>query len=472
MPRIRIAVDPALKAKFGPEICWAWRFVLSGIGLAWEEVPADSANFDIGYFCNDIPEGKCKIYIRANAAFWQDNSTAGLYEISKNSPIEKSGRVIFEQDIIFFLFWLLSGRQESRLPKDKHGQVVLAKDERRSKEILALALASDTGLKLEKCLMNSGFAPLVPRWPEGKAMAACVSHDVDYPEIVRWLEPLRIIQRQGLKGFKGSYEIFSAGRNHWNFTRWVSLEKALGISSAFYFMATQGSLYKYATGTPDAFYDIKERRFRGAFNLLNEDGFEIGLHASYRAFESKDKFSGEKLALEEASGREVSGNRHHYLHLNPAAPEETLLLHEKIGLKYDTSLMHERYLGFRRGSAWPFYPFSPQEKREIKVLQLPTVWMDNQLFGYAKDNPGERDEILRSLAKRVAGQGGCFLINIHDYVFDEVLFPDWRDTYVRLWEYLSGRRDCWFERPCVVAGHWAGRYARILAESRGLSEGC
>ncbi len=54
MKRLRIAIDPQLKYKYGPEICWSWRLLLSGIGFLWEEVSIESSKCDIAY----VPEPK------------------------------------------------------------------------------------------------------------------------------------------------------------------------------------------------------------------------------------------------------------------------------------------------------------------------------------------------------------------------------------------------------------------------------
>jgi hypothetical protein len=175
--------------------------------------------------------------------------------------------------------------------------------------------------------------------------------------------------------------------------------------------------------------------------------------------------------LEEASGQPVVGNRHHYWHLNPDNVEETLLIYEQIGLKYDASLIHERYLGWRRGLSQPFFPFHQAERRELKTLQIPTSWMDDQLFGHQADNPGGRLELLQTLADRVVEQGGCLLIDIHDYVFDQALFPNWTLVFHRLWEYLLQRGDFWFGTPAQIAEHWATRSASLVQASQGLDKG-
>jgi hypothetical protein len=249
------------------------------------------------------------------------------------------------------------------------------------------------------------------------------------------------------------------------------MEKSLGIKSAFYFCTRQGSLLRYALGVPDPFYDVRSSHFRNLFRDLTEDGIEIGLHSSYLAFRDQEIFFAERRLLQQCSGQEISGNRHHYWHLNPQDVESTLLLHEKVGFKYDLSLGHDRYIGWRRGSSWPFFPFQQAEKREIKTLQISTNWMDDQLFKYLRYNPGDRLATLQTLIDRTAKQGGCFVADIHNYVFDDAMYPNWRKTYFWVLKQITARREFWIATPEEVANHWITRYSSILAASIGLTAG-
>jgi hypothetical protein len=381
------------------------------------------------------------------------------------------GRVTCRRDLIFDVFWLVTGQEERHWPRDRHGFFDLTSTWVLRAQALRQALASQISGWLERTLLDLGCPPPTPRWPGGKRAAAGAGHDVDYPEVVRWLEPLRIVMRQGRPGLQPALEVLAGRRSHWHFSDWVEFEKRLQTRSAFYFVARRGSLFEYAAGTPDSFYDVTSRRFQRVLRSLIEAGFEVGLHASYLAYQSREKFAAEKHRLEEASGHPVAGNRHHYWHLNPHDVEETLLIHEHVGLAYDSSLIHERYLGWRRGLAHPFFPFHQQQRRELRTLQVPVAWMDDQLFGHWNDGQGDRFQALQELADRAALVGGCLLVDVHDYVFDDVLFPGWRQAYRRLWEHLLGRGDFWIATPAEIAGHWAARHAALVQASHGLQAG-
>jgi hypothetical protein len=484
--RIRIAVEPELTETYGPEIYWCWRTLLVGSGWRWVEVPIGS-DCDIAYVSQPEQAPTAQLCIQADANAWirpslhrldrvqHPNGLSHLVfqsqAVSPDPDYTFDNRVICSRDLIFDLFWLATGQEEQYWPTDNHGFLDLTGTAVLHEKLLHQAPASQIIRWFEKTLIKLGYPPPIPRWPADKRAAAAVGHDVDYPEIKRWLEPVRIVARQGWQGLGPALAVLSGRLHHWQFPAWVELEKHLQTRSAFYFVPRQGGLLEYATGTPDPFYDVTSPRFRELFHCLTAEGFEVGLHPSYLAYQSREKFAAEKERLEEASGQVIVGNRHHYWHLNPEDVEETLLIHEQVGLKYDTSLIHNRYLGWRRGLSQPYFPFHQGERRQLKTLQIPTAWMDDQLFGLQADNPGERCAVLRNLADRTAEQGGCLLIDIHDYVFEEALFPGWTQTYRQLWEYLLGRGDFWFATPAQIAEHWINRSIGIVEASQGLTQG-
>jgi hypothetical protein len=486
MKRLRIAIDQQLAARHGPQIHWVWRLLLTGIGWTWEEVSLDNV-CDIAYVSDPVEAPKARLCIRANPAAWARPDVYRLGRVERCDGVmllrfegdgsmaeairADQGQVICHRDLVFDTFWLVSGQEERHWPQDGHGFFDLTGTAVLREHVLRQAMASQTIVWLQKALLNLGCSPPVPRWPHNKRAAASVGHDVDYPEVNRWLEPVRIVARQGVQELGSALDVLVGRRHHWHFRDWVEMEKRLQTRSTFYFVPRQGSLLEYATGRPDPFYDITSERFRQLFRYLSEEGFEIGLQASYLAYQSKDTFAAEKQRLEEVIGRPVVGNHHHYWHLNPQDIEQTLLIHEQVGLEYDSSLVHDRYLGWRRGLSWPFFPFHQGEQREVKTLQIPTAWMDDQLFGQRMHNPGPPWENLRALADRAAEQGGCMHIDVHDYVFDDALFPGWAATYRCLWEYLLDSGDFWFTTSDQIAKHWTDRYTGLVQASSGLREG-
>jgi hypothetical protein len=394
--------------------------------------------------------------------YQEENASSSIFHVHNSC-------LICERDIIFDVFWLVTGQGEKHLSKNKQGFFSLDESQNSWKRVFQSAIASNIGTELESRIFNLGFSERIPRWPHQKKAAACFTHDVDYPEIKRLLEPVRIIMRNGFKGLHQAVSVISGAKTHWNFKSWVEMEKDLGVRSAFYFVPRKGSVLQYALGVPDPFYDVTSKRYKDLFRYLTEEGVEIGLHSSYCAYQSEMKFFSERKILQQSSGQKIYGNRHHYWHLDPDDSESTLLLHEKSGIKYDTSLGHERYIGWRRGLSWPYFPFYQAEKRELKTLQIPTTWMDDHLFGHLQHNPGDRLETLQSLVNKTVDHEGCFVANIHNYVFDDALYPGMRKIYFWLLKHLVEHSNFWIATPNEIADHWKKRYVSILQASEGLT---
>ena len=482
-PTFFIALDPILE-RFRPEITYTWRTLLVGMGYAWIEEPWNSAPVDIAYTTDPALAPPARLLIRAEperwacpvrevldgvevSSGWTRPRFAGLSEHGPLITVQR-GQVIIERDVVFDVFWLLSGQEEYQRPRSRHGYLDLSGTATLEFGVLRQALASAIGQRLEAQLVELGHGPGMPRWPHSARLAAACGHDVDYPEILRWIEPLRILARQGSGGLRTAAAVALGKHSHWHFRSWMDLESRFGARSAFYFVARKGSLLEYATGLPDSFYDIRAPRFRALFRELAAEGWEIGLQASYLAHTSAEKFAAERALLAEVSGQPIQGNRHHYWRLDLQNPEDTLLLHEQVGFAYDASLTHNRYLGWRRGSSWPFYPWHQGQRRPLGTLQLPTAWMDDHLFGQRADNPGDRRVLLQNLVETTARQGGLLLVDIHDYVYDDALFPGWAAAYRDVWEQLFARGDVWFATPGAIATHWADRQAALERASIGL----
>jgi hypothetical protein len=212
--------------------------------------------------------------------------------------------------------------------------------------------------------------------------------------------------------------------NFWKFAEWVEFGKLNDTRPAFFFMATKGSLFKYALGTPDGFYDVRAPEFRELFRYLRDEGCEIGLHASYNAYLRPNQLRREKQALEEVSGVPIDGNRHHYWHLDPKAPHETLLKHEEAAFLYDSSLALEYYPGYRRGICHPFRPFHPGERRELNLVELPPAWMDDHFDRRLEHNKiAHPEDYASNLVNAARATNGVVVVDYHQRGMNSDFYP-------------------------------------------------
>jgi len=99
-------------------------------------------------------------------------------------------------------------------------------------------------------------------------------------------------------------------------------------------------------------------------------GFEIGLHASYRARERPGAIAQEAAPLDHPQGL-----RHHYLRCDPDRLAAEL---RHAGLRYDSSIGWASQPGLRAGTPYP-YRLWDAERREPGGWELPLVVMDATL---------------------------------------------------------------------------------------------
>jgi hypothetical protein len=308
-------------------------------------------------------------------------------------------------------------------------------------------------------------------WPDNKQYAVVFTHDVDYPEIIRWVEVMRAAVSPNKETLRKIWEIIIGKINYWCFDQWMDIESAAGVRSAFYFSGFKGSLLRYLLKAPDTFYDIKNEKYRKLFLRLISNGFEIGLHASYNAYRSYKSFNGEKSTLESIIGQKVSSNRHHYWHADPEGFFLTIKLQHKIGLTCDTSLGLEQRSGFRYSIAAPFQIFDLDNQESIPIVELPAALMDYHLFGYgSKSYLGNSFREIDQLLEQVKTNNGVFVVNYHVRGFNQTMFPGWRKTYEYILGKVSADSDCWCALPSEVADSYLRRQLRLEENSMQISE--
>ena len=366
------------------------------------------------------------------------------------------------RDIILTAFYFLSGWQEKFISRNWD-------DFHRVEDCYAVQAKTYTKpvINLYAALLQRAFAsggdPL-PVWPDGKKYAVAFTHDVDYPEMVRWIECLRYLAKNKTKSsFKKVGEIVCGKESFWRFQDCMDLEKQRGFISSFFFCGLKrGSLLRYAFKAPDPFYDIEKNHFKELIRRLDQDGFEVGMHSSFLSSESEAMFLDEKARVEKVLGKPVHGNRHHYLRMNPNDTPETARMHERAGLLYDSSLAFERKAGFRRGAASPFHLYDPVSQKALNVLEVAPTLMDDHLFGYRRYNetPHWQSEV-NSLIKTVKEAAGVLVIVYHPRVMNDTFYPGWGRSF-RYWiEKIAEGGEYYCDTLAHISKHWLERSQKL-----------
>jgi hypothetical protein len=443
-----VAIHPALEES-GPEVAYVLRTLLRLAGVGWEMYRDESGDgADIYYGPGPLP-ANAALAVAGNGRALRSADGADPVAVRENAGrptldfgeagggAEVDGGLRFDADIVFASYWLLTGAREHTFARDRWDNLEVAGSALASCRLLERPLVSVYAALLRQVLEARGFAPRPLPWTTGGTRAAlALTHDVDYPQILRAIETVRLLRERGPRAARLIADVWRGRSHFWHFPAWVELAAGLGGAPAFYFMARRGSLAEYELGTPDAFYDIASKPFRELFGELTGAGAEIGLHASYHAHRGSERIRAEKQRLEELAGVDVAGNRHHYWHLDPADPAGTLRHHERAGMMYDSSLAFEFHPGFRRGTCHPYRPFHPGERRELSLVELPPTWMDDHFDRRLVKN-GIVDPVAAAdtLLGAVRSTGGVAVLDYHVRGMNEDFFP----RYGRwLREYLEG----------------------------------
>ncbi len=375
-----------------------------------------------------------------------------------------AGRIHFPADIVFASYWLLTGAVEPTYPRSRFDDLDLDASVLVRDGLLARPMVSLYAARLRAQLDPNGTRALPWAWEGADTRyAVAFTHDVDYPELIRPIEVLRVLKERGLRGAALAARVARGKSHFWTFREWMPLTARYGTRSCFYFMARQGSLLQYAMGTPDDFYDVRTPRFQRLFAELRDAGCEIGLHASFHAHRSGDILRREVQRIAEAAGVECAGNRHHYWHLDPDAPNETLRRHAEAGLRYDSSLGLEYYPGFRRGICHPFRPFHPGLRAPLPIVQLPPAWMDDHFDRrLARNGISDPDAGARQLLQAASETHGIVVLDYHSRGMNAEFYP-------RYGPWLDRFAEQHFDR--AVRGMTPGEiHEAFLARERQLAE--
>lgn len=309
-----------------------------------------------------------------------------------------------------------------------------------------------------------------PRWPDGRSAAIALSHDVDRPDRYALLEsawrPWRF--RRSPRGYVETTLGLARARfrdrdprDQWRFDDVVAFERGLDVRSTFYFSVTPFHR-SWADGV-DVAYDAGSTRFRRVMHALVDAGFEVGLHASYNAFESAARLRTERERLSRLAGAEVRGLRHHYWHLGPDIAR-TLRYHEEAGFSYDASIAFNERSGFRRSVALPFQPFDDVLGRPLRTVQVPSFAMDAGVFSTTNEVEAAVEQVM-GLVDAIAAGGGVGAINWHAEASAPRGAPlrPWALAYQEIVRRLVARPEIWVAPLAEIDAWWRGRTAAIEA---------
>ena len=241
-----------------------------------------------------------------------------------------------------------------------------------------------------------------------------LSHDVDWrlqgPPIEHILERKDRFEQELFENTKPE-------NLYRNIPEYMEIEEKFDVRSTFFFRTfyENGNVLDYED-------DIKQ---------LQKLDWEIGLHTNPSSINDLDKIRLEKEKLESISGKQIIGNRVHYLNYNSELPEKL----EKLGFSYDSSLRHskdiidEKEMGYSRING---------------IIEFPVTLMDAYLFTYMKI---QEDGIIPEFQKTLDLGRSLSENNVISVIWhDNVLKMKGGRMYKQILEFLTSQDDVEIKR--------------------------
>ena len=257
-------------------------------------------------------------------------------------------------------------------------------------------------------------------WPDNKRFAVCLTHDVD-----RIKKTYQYITKSKNGNIRQIRQLFTSGNPYWGFPIIMDLEDKFHVRSTFFFLQESKKinlLRPKEWALSGGKYRFDNKKVYEIIQILNRNGWEIGLHGSYESCKREDLLREEKKELQQVLGTEVIGIRQHYLQLE--VPQTWKIQHE-VGFLYDASFGFRDRIGFRDERYLPFYPL------DNSLLEIPLALMDGALFSNHGSEAAVWGECL-NLIKTAEKQGGLLTVLWHQRVFNENEFPGWGNVYTKI----------------------------------------
>jgi peptidoglycan/xylan/chitin deacetylase (PgdA/CDA1 family) len=249
----------------------------------------------------------------------------------------------------------------------------------------------------------------------------CLTHDVD-----RVRKTFQYVTHDLRRGrFRNLSGLWASRDPYWMIPDLMALEDSYGVRSTFFFL--EESLRPHPLEPRSWVLSLGRYRFdepaiAEMIRKLDAEGWEIGLHGSYRSFQCLELLRREKARLEAVLGKPVIGIRQHYLNLEVP---DTWKLQRRAGLLYDASFGYTRSLGWRDGRYQPF--IDP----DSNMVVIPLVIMECNVLGRG-NTPQEEWAICERLLDEAEQQSALLSVLWHQRIFNDREFPGWGGLYEQI----------------------------------------
>lgn len=284
-----------------------------------------------------------------------------------------------------------------------------------------------------------------PFWPENKEFCLCLTHDIDC------LKPNHF-QKINIKPYKKILmKISPKFSSAWDFSNIINIEKKFGGKSSFFILALSPNELDFNYHLEEIVDEIK---------IIEDEGFDIGLHGGHSAFRDNKKMAQEKEKLSQYVKMKIWGYRNHCLKFDIPL---TYYLLESCNFKYDSTYGYPDRIGFRNGLCYPFYPFDIIRKRYFNILEIPLTIMDATLFHYMKLDINAAWIHVKRLIDNTRICNGVITILWHNTYF----YGDYLKFYLKLLSYAN-ENSAWIIDAKTLYHHWTSNFGNYIKQNEDI----
>ena len=190
-------------------------------------------------------------------------------------------------------------------------------------------------------------------------------------------------------------------------------------------------------GEYDCTYDVNDALVAHIVKMIRDAGMEVGLHGSYRSYDSPEIYCAEKDRLEKVAGTAVRSGRQHFLRFNllknyvnagyssyggqdsrqmmEMTHPSTLEVWQAAGLRDDYTLGYAEQPGFRCGTCHPYPLYDLVNDQVTGIMEHPLILMDGTLFDYLKLDTEDCRKTAARLLERCRAVEGDFVFLWHNH---------------------------------------------------------
>jgi hypothetical protein len=163
--------------------------------------------------------------------------------------------------------------------------------------------------------------------------------------------------------------------------------------------------------------------------------YEVGIHPSYQSNSDINTLKKETSRLKNIIQQDISKSRQHYLKLGFPQTYQHLL---QLGIHEDYSMGYAAAIGFRAGTALPFYWYDLTTDQVTDLKVFPFQLMDVSLKDYLGLSPNKAKESIQQIIEQCKRVGGTFIPLWHNSSFSELDgWEGWKEVFEYLLENAS-----------------------------------